>query len=72
MGETVVRMAKAALEEHPGLPVICAGGVMSSGLIAEYVSHRLPDVTFVPGKFSSDNAIGVAVMAAREVAEWQK
>ena len=45
---------------------------MSSGLIAEYVSHRLPDVMFVPGKFSSDNAIGVAVMAAREVAEWQK
>ena len=72
VGETVVRMAKAALEEYPGLPVICAGGVMSSGLIAEYVSHRLPDVTFVPGKFSSDNAIGVAIMAAREVAAWQR
>ena len=64
VGETVVRMAKAALEEYPGLPVICAGGVMSSGLIAEYVSHRLPDVTFVPGKFSSDNAIGVSILAA--------
>ena len=72
VGETVVRMAKAALEEYPGLPVICAGGVMSSGLIAGYVSHRLPDVTFVPGKFSSDNAIGVAIMAAREAAAWQR
>ena len=71
VAETVVRMAKAALAERPGLPVVCAGGVMSSEIIAEYVSRRLPDVSFVPGRFSSDNAIGVAVLAAREVADWQ-
>lgn len=64
VGETVVRMTKAALELHPGLPVVCAGGVMSSAIIAEYVRARLPKVYFVPGKFSSDNAIGVSILAA--------
>ena len=66
VAETVLRMVKAALEEHPGLPVVFAGGVMSSQIIREYVTRRLPGAHFVPGKFSSDNAIGVACIAARE------
>lgn len=68
VGETVVRMTKAAQKEYPGLPVICAGGVMSSQIVADYVRARLPGVSFVPGKFSSDNAIGVSILAARETA----
>ena len=60
-------MTRAALAEHPELPVVCAGGVMSSTVIRDYVTARLPQVRFVPGKFSSDNAIGVALLAAREV-----
>ena len=67
VAETALRMVKAALEEHPGLPVVFAGGVMSSQIIREYVTRRLPGAHFVPGKFSSDNAIGVACIAAREV-----
>ncbi|MBQ7858810.1 MAG: glycoprotease [Faecalibacterium sp.] len=67
VGETVVKMTREALQQHPGLPVVCAGGVMSSDIIRQYVTARLPKVQFVPGKFSSDNAIGVALLAAREV-----
>ncbi len=67
VGETVVKMTRAALKEHPGTPVVCAGGVMSSDVIRQYVTARLPQVHFVPGRFSSDNAIGVALLAAREV-----
>lgn len=67
VAETVVRMTKAAQKEYPGLPVICAGGVMSSKIVADYVQARLPKVYFVPGRFSSDNAIGVSLLAAREV-----
>lgn len=66
VAETVVRMTKAACKEYPGLPVVCAGGVMSSQIVADYVRARLPKVYFVPGKFSSDNAIGVSILAARE------
>ncbi|EFB76617.1 glycoprotease [Subdoligranulum variabile] len=70
IGETLVRMAGTALQEHPGLPVIFAGGVMSSDLIRTYVMHRVPGAHFVPGKFASDNAIGIAVLAAKENQAW--
>lgn len=70
IGETLVRMATAALEEHPGLPVVFAGGVMSSDLIRTYVTHRVSGARFVPGKFASDNAIGIAVLTAKENHSW--
>ena len=33
VADTVVKMTKAAQKEYPGLPVVCAGGVMSSDII---------------------------------------
>ena len=71
VAETLTRMARAALEDRPGLPVVFAGGVMSSDLIRTYVSTRVPGARFVPGKFASDNAIGVSILAAREQGAWQ-
>lgn len=68
VAKTVVRMLDAARRQYPGLPCVCAGGVMSSELIRDYVTARVPDVRFVPGQFSSDNAAGVALIAAREAA----
>ncbi len=70
IAETLVRMAAAALQRYPGLPVVFAGGVMSSELIRAYVTHRVPRACFVPGKYASDNAIGVSILAAREVCAW--
>lgn len=40
---------------------------MSSELIRDYVTQRMPEVRFVPGLYSSDNAAGVAIIAAREM-----
>ena len=37
VADTVVRMTKAAQKEYPGLPVVCAGGVMSSDIIRVWV-----------------------------------
>ena len=70
VAETLLRMARAALEQHPGLPVVFAGGVMSSEAVRGYVTTRLPGARFVPGKFASDNAIGVSILAAREAVQW--
>ena len=70
VAETLLRMARAALEQHPGLPVVFAGGVMSSETVRGYVTARLPGARFVPGKYASDNAIGVSILAAREAAQW--
>ena len=67
-----VKMTKAAQKEYPGLPVVCAGGVMSSDIIRAWVQKRLPQVYFVPGQYSSDNAIGVSILAAREAGLWLK
>ena len=67
IAKTVTGMLQAAHRQEPGLPCVCAGGVMSSGLIRDYVMARVPGVRFVPGAFSSDNAAGVAILAARSV-----
>ena len=70
IAETLRRMAQAALAQQPGLPVVFAGGVMSSDLVRAYITARLPQAHFVPGKFASDNAIGTALLAAKEVGAW--
>ena len=67
IAETAYRMVLAARQSHPGLPVVFAGGVMSSEVIQKELAGRLSAAHFVPGQFSSDNAIGVALLAAREV-----
>ena len=72
VAETLRRMAAAALERNPGLPVVFAGGVMSSDIIRSWGQQRLPQVYFVPGRYSSDNAIGVSILAAREAGLWLK
>ncbi len=72
VADTVVKMTKAALAAHPGLPVVCAGGVMSSDIIKAWVQRRLPEVMFVPAQYSGDNAIGVSILAAREAGLWLK
>ena len=51
---------------------VCAGGVMSSGIIRDWVQRRLPAVQFVPAQYASDNAIGVSILAAREAGLWLK
>ena len=72
IAQTILKMIEHARCEYPGRPVVCAGGVMSSDLIREYVCAKQRDVYFVPGKFSSDNAIGVALIAANEVGDWNE
>ena len=70
IAETILKMIRAARREEPDAPVICAGGVMSSGIIRDTVQKAQPEVLFVPGKYAGDNAIGVAILAAREALVW--
>ncbi len=72
IAKTILKMISAAHEQYPGLPVVCAGGVMSSDIIRNRVQQTLPEVYFVDGKFSSDNAVGTAFIAAQRVETWQK
>ncbi len=61
VADTIRRTTERALEQYPGLPVLCSGGVASNSLLREY----LPDAVFAPPVCSADNALGVAVLTHR-------
>lgn len=55
---------KQALEQYPGLPVLCAGGVASNQLLRETMIKTCGAV-FAEPRFSTDNAMGVAILTWR-------
>ncbi len=59
---------KQALAQYPGLPVLCAGGVASNALLRETMT-RACQAIFAPPRFSTDNAMGVAVLTWRRQQE---
>lgn len=59
----VVSATEQALCLYPGLPVLCAGGVMSNRRIQKMMKEKFGAVT-APAVFASDNALGCAVLAA--------
>lgn len=66
--ETVCRVVqactKAAMEEYPGLPVLCSGGVASNGRLKELLRQNC-GALFAKPQFSTDNAMGTAVLTWR-------
>ena len=61
----VRRATDAALERWPGLPVLCSGGVASNSLLRQ----RMGDAVFAQPRYSTDNAMGVAILAWRSLRE---
>lgn len=66
IAKTLGAMLTCARQRYPGLPCVCAGGVMSSTVIKNYMEQQFDELFFVPAQYSSDNAAGVAIIAARE------
>ncbi|MGN1345620.1 MAG: peptidase M22 [Eubacteriales bacterium] len=61
LARTLEKMTQNALAEYGSLPVIYAGGVMSS----QFIRKRLAAYgMFADAQYSSDNAVGVALLAA--------
>ncbi len=61
IADTVRRVTLRALERWPGLPVLCSGGVASNRLLRAV----LTDALFAQPQYSTDNAMGVAILAWR-------
>jgi N6-L-threonylcarbamoyladenine synthase len=59
----LIKMAEYAKKEYGELPMIFSGGVMSSKVISGCLTERL-HASFAKPEFSSDNAAGIAVLAA--------
>lgn len=66
IADTLIAMIEAARQQEGNLPVLCAGGVLSSDTIRDHVMKSITGCTFVSPKLSSDNAVGVALIAAME------
>jgi N6-L-threonylcarbamoyladenine synthase len=60
----VEKATKNALVEYPGLPVLCAGGVASNRLLREMMKKSYGTL-FAEPAYSTDNAMGVAILAFR-------
>lgn len=64
VADAVCRATDAARHRWPGLPVLCSGGVASNRLLRQVLTERCGAV-FAPARYSTDNAMGVAVLAHR-------
>lgn len=56
--EAVLRVTKRAQTEYPGLPVLFTGGVSSNSMLR----RMIPDGIFAAPEYSTDNAMGVAIL----------
>lgn len=59
----VFKATQNALKEYPGLPVVFSGGVASNSLLRSVIAPLEP--IFAQPQYSTDNALGVAVLAHR-------
>ena len=63
MMKAVYLATEQALKAYPGLPVVFSGGVASNSLLREIIAPLKP--VFAQPQFSTDNAMGTAVLAYR-------
>ena len=63
VASAVRRATDAARKRWPGLPVLCSGGVASNRLLRTVMS----DAAFAGPQYSTDNAMGAAILAWRSL-----
>ena len=63
VAKAVYLATEQALKAYPGLPVVFSGGVASNSLLREVIAPLNP--VFAQPQFSTDNAMGTAVLAYR-------
>ena len=61
----VYTATKNAMQAYPGLPVVFSGGVASNNMLREKLAPLNP--VFAKPEFSTDNAMGVAVLTYRQM-----
>ena len=59
----IIQATKQAMEAYPGLPVVFSGGVASNSMLRKLCEPFKP--VFAQPQYSTDNALGVAVLAYR-------
>lgn len=72
IGKTIERLTDNLRGEYKDIPIIYAGGVMSSSVLSSRLKRRFDGIHFAEPVYSSDNACGVAVLASRRYRDMQK
>ena len=67
MAKAVCRATENALKKYPNTPVVFSGGVASNSMLRKLTEKFSP--VFAEPKYSTDNAMGVAVLACRALGE---
>ena len=67
VAQAVFLATKNAQKEYPGLPVVFSGGVASNSMLRRVIAPLNP--VFSEPQYSTDNAMGVAVLAQRYTQE---
>lgn len=65
VADVVKRATLVALEQYSGLPVLCSGGVASNTLLRQVMEPL--GAVFAQPRFSTDNAMGTAILTWRAV-----
>lgn len=68
ISETIDIMCQKLLNKHGDIPVLFTGGVMSNTIIRENLSEKY-NAIFATPQLSSDNAVGIAILAAAKVGD---
>jgi len=64
IASALCRATREVKAQRPDLPVLCSGGVASNRLIRAEL-ERTADAVFAPAQYSTDNALGVAILTHR-------
>ena len=65
VAQVVRRTTEEAQSRWPGLPVLCSGGVASN----RRLRAALPQAIFAAPEYSTDNAMGIAILSHRAMKE---
>lgn len=65
MTKAVCKATVNALKKYPDMPVVFSGGVASNSMLREMTAHFNP--IFAEPKYSTDNAMGVAILTYRNM-----
>ncbi|MEG2119859.1 MAG: DNA-binding protein [Pseudoflavonifractor sp.] len=68
IADAVRRTTDAALAHYPGLPVLCSGGVASNSVLR----CAMQGAIFAAPRYSTDNAMGVAILAQRSLTKGER
>ena len=64
VADVVLRATEEARARYPGLPVLCSGGVASNSRLRAVLT-AMDDVLFAEPRYSTDNAMGTAILTWR-------